>query len=100
MKDSVRRILLAPVLVCFTLTATNVVIVLHLIEHHNDKSHDSEHCPICQQAVVNTAKAILIDAPVIKEPLLVTIADVRVIRQIVKDFKFLTSQKRAPPAAV
>jgi hypothetical protein len=99
MKNSFRTALLALVLVCFILTATNAVLVLHLIEHHSDESHDPEHCPICQQAVANIVKIILPDAPVIKEPSLVTIADVCVIQHFVKDFKFLTPHTRAPPAA-
>lgn len=99
MKNSFRVILLVLVTACFIMTATNVVLVLHLIEHHNDKSHDSEHCPICQQAVVDTVKAVLPDAPVVKEPLLVTTAGVCVIQYPVKDFKFLTPYTRAPPNA-
>ena len=99
MKQRCQTALLILVMACFILTATNAVPVLHLIEHHNDESHDSEHCPICQQALVNTVKVILPDAPVIKEPPLVTIADVCVIQHFVKDFKFLTPHTRAPPAA-
>jgi hemoglobin-like flavoprotein len=83
---------------CFILTATNVVLVLHLAEHHNDKNHDPEHCPICQQAIVNAVKAVLPDTSVIKEPPQVTIADVYIIQHFVKDFKFLTPHTRAPPA--
>jgi hypothetical protein len=100
MKNSLRKVLLALVMVCFILTAANVAVVQHLIEHHKDESHDHEHCPICQQAIVNTAKAVLPDAPVIKEQPQVTIADVYVIHHFVKDFKFLTPHTRAPPAAV
>jgi hypothetical protein len=99
MKNSFRTALLALVLVCFILTATNAVLILHLIEHHNDESHNPEHCPICQQAAINIVKAVLLDAPVIKEPLLVTIADACAIQCFVKDFKFLTPHTRAPPAA-
>ncbi|MDD5063841.1 MAG: hypothetical protein PHQ35_03650 [Phycisphaerae bacterium] len=98
MKNSFRRILLALVMACFILTATNVVLVLHLAEHHKDEHHDSEHCPICQQAIVNTVKAILPDAPVIKEPPRAAATVVCVIQSLVKDFKFLTPHTRAPPA--
>jgi Protein of unknown function (DUF2946) len=98
MKNSFRKVLLALVMVCFVLTATNAVLALHLAEHHKDKSHDSEHCPICQQAVVNTVKAVLPDTTPAKEPLLVTIVNVCAIQHFVKDFKFLTPYQRAPPA--
>jgi hypothetical protein len=100
MKNSVRIAGIVLVMVCFILTATNAMLILHLIEHHKDECHNPEHCPICQQAVINIAKAVLPDTPVIKEPPRVTIADVCVIQSFVKDFKFITPHMRAPPAAV
>jgi hypothetical protein len=53
MKNGLRRILLALVIACFILTTSNVLLVLHLTEHHKDKNHNPKHCPICQQAAIN-----------------------------------------------
>jgi hypothetical protein len=87
-------------MVCFILTATNAMLILHLTEHHKDESHNPEHCPICQQAVVNIVKAVLPDTLAIKEAPQVTPADVCATQSPVKDFKFLTHHTRAPPPAV
>jgi hypothetical protein len=100
MRENCRKILLVFASVCFVLSATNIILVLHLAEHHKDENHDPEHCPICQQAVVNAVKAVLPDPPAVKEPLLITIADFCVIRHYIKDFKFLTPHTRAPPMAL
>jgi hypothetical protein len=99
MKNRLRIIALVPVTVCFILTASNVMLILHLIEHHKDESHNPEHCPICQQAAMNIVKAVLPDTPAIEEAP-VTPADVCAIQSPAKNFKFFTYHTRAPPAAV
>jgi hypothetical protein len=98
MKNSFRRILLALVLVCFILTATNVVLVLHLAEHHKDKNHDPEHCPICQQAVINKNLAVLCPSAVIYtvNRITFTISYTNSFLPAIVEFQFPPS--RAPPA--
>ena len=59
MKENCRKVLLVFAAVCFALTATNIMLALHLAEHEHDKSHNPENCPICQQALINKNPAIL-----------------------------------------
>ncbi|MDD5328208.1 MAG: hypothetical protein PHY02_10420 [Phycisphaerae bacterium] len=59
MKNSFKKLLFALVMVCFILTASNVMLALHLSEHHKDENHDHQHCPICQQVVINKNLAVL-----------------------------------------
>jgi len=63
MKKNLRKVLLVFAAVCFVLTATNLMLVLHLAEHAHDKSHNPETCPICQQALTNKDSAILQPPP-------------------------------------
>jgi hypothetical protein len=97
MKNSFRVISLVLVMVCFGLATSNTLLILHLVEHHKDKNHDCEHCPVCQQAVVNVFKAVSPDALLVKEPAYITIAVVCAIQFRAKEFKFLTPYTRAPP---
>jgi len=98
MKKCFRIALLALTTLCFGLNATNTVLVLHLAKHHHDKSHDSEHCSLCQQAAVNITKAVLPGAPLVTGlPLVNKI--ISVIYQYVRNFELLTPYMRAPPAA-
>lgn len=98
MENKFRKVVLVLVVICFTLTATNAILALHLAKHHEDENHDLEHCSICRQAVINTAKAVLPNAPVVTE-LTVAIGDVVTVQDFIKHFKFLTPYMRAPPVA-
>jgi len=55
--------LLVFVAVCFVLTATNIVLAIHLAGHGKGDHHDSENCPICREGVVNKTSAIVESAP-------------------------------------
>jgi len=59
MKNNYRKALLVFAAVCFVLTATNIMLALHLAEHDKDKGHNPENCPICQQALINKNYSIL-----------------------------------------
>ena len=98
MKKNYQKILFVFVITCFALTATNILLVLHLAEHNKDKHHDHENCPICQQGVINK-KSVILHSPT-------TVCQVNEISftrsyrnffspQIVK---FQLPQLRAPPS--
>lgn len=59
MKENYRKVLFVVTAVCFVLTATNIILALHLAEHANDKEHNPEDCPICQQGLINKNTAVL-----------------------------------------
>ncbi|MFA6424611.1 MAG: hypothetical protein WCW64_00330 [Phycisphaerae bacterium] len=99
MKENCRKVLLVFAAVCFVLAATNIMLALHLAEHDNDKGHNPETCPICQQAIANKTKVILPTISIAFELPQITIANIDVVEPIVKNFKFITPYLRAPPAA-
>jgi hypothetical protein len=63
MKKHYRKILLVFTALSFALTATSIMLVLHLSEHGNAKGHDSQNCPICQQGFINKNPAVLHQFP-------------------------------------
>jgi hypothetical protein len=63
MKKNFRKILFVFVIACFVLTATNILLALHLAEHDKDKNHNPETCPICQQGMINKNPAVLQSPP-------------------------------------
>jgi hypothetical protein len=63
MKNNYKKILLVFVAAYFAWTATNIMFVLHLAEHNNGKSHNSENCPICQQGLINKNPAVVHHPP-------------------------------------
>jgi hypothetical protein len=61
MKTTHKKIVLALVTACFVLTATNILLALHLAEHDGDEEHhDHDKCLICLHAAI--FKAITFDA--------------------------------------
>jgi len=63
MKNNCRKILLVFVAVCFVLTATNIMLAIHLAGHHKGENHNPENCPICREGVINKTSAIVESAP-------------------------------------
>jgi hypothetical protein len=63
MNVRIKKIVIIFISICFVLTATNIVLALHLVEHHHDKSHNPENCPICQQGVIIQNSAVLQSHP-------------------------------------
>lgn len=90
--------MLVLVSVCFILTATNVMLALHLAEHHKDKNHDPEHCPTCQQGVINKNSAVLQSSPKVHQvnEISFTISYRNFFLPQIVDFQFPPS--RAPPS--
>jgi hypothetical protein len=63
MKKYHKGILFVFIIACFSLTATNALLTLHLAEHDKDKTHNPENCPTCQQGAINRDSAILQSHP-------------------------------------
>jgi len=99
MRKNCRKILFVFVLLCFITKTANIMLVLHLMEHDKDGHHDHRNCPICQQAVVNKVKAVILEAPIFFEQRQIAVADIYIIEHVVKSFKFCTPYLRAPPVA-
>lgn len=99
MANNYRKLLLVFAAVWFIAAATNLMLVLHLAEHGHDKGHDSQKCPICQQAVINATAAIHCSAP--------KVCQVNEISFKISDENFFSPQTvkfqipllRAPPSA-
>jgi hypothetical protein len=84
--------------VCFALTATNIMLALHLAEHDNDKGHNHENCPICQQGLINKNPAILCPSVAIHTTNEITFAINYASSFSPRIVKFQIPYLRAPPA--
>ena len=61
MKKKWYKILFVFAAVNFILTATNIVLLVHLYGHNEHEHHDHRNCPTCQQASINKNPAVLFD---------------------------------------
>lgn len=98
MKKNCRKVLLVFAAACFVLTATNIMLALHLAGHANDKGHNPEKCPICQNAVMHKNPVILCPSAVIRtvNEITFTISYTNSFSPQIVQFQF--PQSRAPPA--
>lgn len=64
MKKIFQRIVFISAAICFILTATGIVVFVHLAEHEKSGQHDCNHCPICQNLIINK-NPILLSSPVL-----------------------------------
>ena len=99
MEKSHHKILFIFAAVCFALTATNILLALHLAERDEDGHHDHNTCPICQQAVANKTNIILPPVSISLQLPQITIANVNAVECFVKNSPFITPYLRAPPTA-
>jgi len=60
-----RKILLITVIACFAALVTGLTLMLHLSSIEHPEEHNCEHCPICQQIIINPAKVIIPAEPVV-----------------------------------
>jgi hypothetical protein len=98
MKENCRKVLLVFAAVCFALTATNIMLVLHLAEHDNDKNHNSENCPICQHGVINKNSAIPQSPPKVYQVNEILFATTYTSSFSPRIVKFQIPYLRAPPS--
>jgi hypothetical protein len=94
-----RKFVLVITVAVFLLNSANFFLYIHLSEHKADAGHDSEKCPICQQAAVNKDKTIVPTDSVVYEILQATFSLEFTVELFVKSFDFLIPYLRAPPAA-
>jgi len=83
----------------FLFASANIFLAAHLAEHKDDVHHDSDKCPVCQQAVTNKIKIILPTVSIAFKLPQITIANIDAIDCFVKNSKFITPYLRAPPSA-
>ena len=65
MEIAVRKFFIVISLFCFAAMATGAVYYVHLASSHHPEAHNSDHCQICQQGLVNKNPAILCPSVVI-----------------------------------
>jgi hypothetical protein len=97
MKKIFRRVVFISAAICFILTATNIVLFIHLAEHEKSGQHDCNHCPICQNLIINK-NPILLSPPIIIsgfEKIAYTIDYIFVISP--PTIQFQSPYLRAPP---
>jgi hypothetical protein len=94
-----KKLVLFVAAAAFLLASSNVFLLAHLAEHKSESHHDGDKCPICQQAVINKGKVIVLPDAVVSQPVQITIANVNAVKHFVKSFKFITPYLRAPPVA-
>ena len=97
MKKNYRKILFVLVIACFVLTATNIVLILHLAGHNKDEHHDHKNCPICQQIIINKKPAIFPSVIKIFETAEVRFAIIYENSAIKQIQQFQLPLSRAPP---
>jgi uncharacterized protein with PQ loop repeat len=97
MKKNYKKILLVFVTACFILTATNVMLAIHLAGHDKGKNHDSENCPICQHAIVSKNPVILSNPVTVCTEFVILFAVIYNVSLLPQISRFQLPQLRAPP---
>ncbi len=95
-----RNIMLILALTCFISMATGLTLFVHIISLDQHEHHDHSKCPICQQSLLLSKKAV-IEPETIIEKIELFSHNVQFYTQEEKTtIKFLFPLLRAPPCAL